>query len=136
MNTRFVEATQSLERGFNHGKFMVAWFDDEELGRPARIGPLSSTPLVTRCGWTTQHLMVTDLQTGEGAIFRPGGLASVDLDKHRVWVCPMFEPFLVWLYGFLRERPPDDLPELVELPDAEPAMYGYRRSGPEPTMTA
>ena len=38
--------------------------------------------------------MVTDLQTGEGAIFRPGGLASYDLDKHQLWICVLFKDFL------------------------------------------
>ena len=55
------------------------------------------------------HLVVLDLQTGEGAIFMPGGLAAADLDKHGIWVCPLFEPFLAWLYK-------QDLSDLDALP--------------------
>jgi hypothetical protein len=56
-------------------------------------------PLLRALGWDHRVVLVTDLQTGEGAMFSPGGLASADLNrKHRVWVCPMFEPFLIWLY--------------------------------------
>lgn len=75
-------------------------------------------------------MWVLDLQTGEGAFFRPGGYAAADLEKHRVWVCPLFEPFLEWLY---RQDLTDlgQLPRLVELPDAEFAMRGYRRAGPD-----
>lgn len=97
-------------------------------------------PLVERCGWTRSHVMVVDLQTGEGAIFKLGGLPSADLDKHRVWVCPMFEPFLTWLYDYQRKHVEtqadgaragwfEAMPALVEL-DAEPAIRGHRRQGP------
>lgn len=157
MRTRFVEATQGVEDGFNHGKFMVGLFSFSEWHRPSEIvrryaelrtGPLLNDlhvpRLLRRCGWTEQHALVLDLQTGEGAMFFPSGSASADLDKHKVWVCPMFEPFLSWLYEHVREhgwepdaeRPLDPvwfvrLPEVVELPGAEGALYGYRRGGPE-----
>jgi hypothetical protein len=71
--------------------------------------------------------MVTDLQTGEGAIFRPGGLASYDLDKHQLWVCVLFEDFLTWLY----KQALTDLQALlrrVEL-DTESVLWGHRRLG-------
>jgi hypothetical protein len=47
-----------------------------------------------------------------------------------VWVCPMFEPFLEWLYTqdtSVLER----LPTVVELPEAPAAaaLAGYRRAG-------
>ena len=68
------------------------------------------------------------LQTGEGAMFRPGGSPAADLDKHAVWVCPLFQPFLAWLYEQdLTDL--DALPAHVELPDAEFAFAGYRRPG-------
>ena len=38
------------------------------------------------------------IPTGERAIFRPGELASSDLDKHQLWVRVLFEDFLTWLY--------------------------------------
>lgn len=69
-----------------------------------------------------------DLETGEGALFLPGGYASADLDKHKVWVCPLFEPFLAWLYKQdLQDL--SKLPDLVDLPDAPFQWSGYRRSG-------
>lgn len=36
MRTRFVEATQGIEGGFNWGKFMVGSFDEEELADEAK----------------------------------------------------------------------------------------------------
>jgi hypothetical protein len=45
-------------------------------------------------------------------------------------VCPLFEPFLEWLY----EQDLTDLstlPRRVELPDAEFSFTGYRRPGPD-----
>jgi hypothetical protein len=73
---------------------------------------------------------VLDLETGEGAYFLPGGNARADLREHRVLVCPMFEPFLEWLYA----QDVNDittLPVVLDLPDAPFALYGYRRPGPE-----
>jgi hypothetical protein len=74
---------------------------------------------------------VLDLQTREGAAFKLGGSVQADLTKHQIWVCPMYEPFLEWLY----QQPPDavmalDLPAFVDLPDAEFAFSGHRRPGP------
>ena len=85
-------------------------------------------PLLGQVGWAPHHIMVTDLQTGEGAIFRLGGLASYDLDKHQLWVCVLFEDFLTWLYK-------QDLTVLQALPrrvelDTESALWGHRRPGP------
>lgn len=130
MITKLIEATQGVEGGFNHGKFMVARFTDEwdRLSEIDRQVSGHERSLLNRCGWSREHLLVIDLQTGEGAIFRHGGLASADLQKHAVWVCPLFEPFLAWLYT----QDIESLPDLVELPDAPEAMYGYRREGPPP----
>lgn len=135
MHTKIVE----LSNGFNWGKFLVCRFDDTEWRRRSRIpedDPIAvPVPLLSRCGWDERHLGVFDLATGEGAFFRPGGSARHDLEKHQVWVCPMFEPFLAWLY-----RHPEGwtnferLPEVVMLTDAETrgqsAIYGHRRKGP------
>ena len=65
-----------------------------------------------------------------GAVFAPGGSPSHDLQKHRIWVCPMYEPFLNWLYKQdLTDL--DKLPAMVNLKDAEFVLYGHRRPGPE-----
>lgn len=128
METKIIEATQNAERGFNWGKFCVARFDTEWKHRSA-IDPGSSLPLLTQRGWGREHLWVMDLETCEAVGVRPGGSAHADLEKHQVWVCPMFEPFLMWLY---KQDLTDlgALPDLVELPDAPGAMSGYRRPGP------
>lgn len=127
MQTVFVEATQAISGGFNWGKFAVARFGPAEWIRPAHLGGPGRS-LLTRCGWSADHTWVMDLQTGEGVFIRPGGSASADLAKHQVWVCPMFEPFLTWLYDQDLTRLAD-LPPLVELPKAEASFAGYRRPG-------
>lgn len=121
METKIIEATNGPR---NWGKFMVCRFDGEWSHRSAVDG----LPLLRARGWAPDNVTVLDLQTGEGAIFRPGGLASADLQKHRVWVCPLFEPFLGWLY----QQDLTDLqalPDLVDLPDAPFEWAGYRRPG-------
>ena len=131
-----MEAGQSVGGG-NWGKFAVGRFTAAELAEPAHW-PGGGPRLVLGRGWTVDHIWVLDLQTGEGAMFRPGGYAKADLDKHRIWVCPMFEPFLAWLYQQVTELAEtwwEDLPRMVELPDAPFALYGYRRPGPAPDVT-
>lgn len=119
MIVKIIEATN----GFNWGKFLLARFDSEWSYR----SPIGNLPLLRGRGWGPEHLIVFDLETGEGFILLPGGLASADLAKHDVWVCPMCEPFLEWLYR-------QDLRDLSKLPatvevEAESALRGYRRSG-------
>ena len=122
MITKIFEATNKDQ---NWGKFMVCR-PDTEWQYTSQVDP-GALLLRTR-GWTREHVWVMDLQTGEGAYFKPGGLARADLNKHRIWVCPLFEPFLRWLYRQdLTEL--SALPDVVQLPDAEFAMYGYRRPG-------
>lgn len=128
MNTVFIEATEATH--FNWGKFMVARFTPEEWVRREQLEGSRGAPMLTGRGWSPAHLLVVDLQTGEGAIFaaRPGGDAKYDLDERRIWVCPMFEPFLGWLYRQdLSEL--DKLPRTVNLGAVETALDGYRREG-------
>jgi hypothetical protein len=119
----FVEATNGPA---NWGKFMVARFTPEEWRYPSSVSP--NHFLLNAIGWDPKHVLVIDLQTGEGAIFRPGGFAPADLRKHKIWVCPLFEPFLAWLYkqdlADLTKLPPH-----IDLPNAPFAMHGYRRAG-------
>ena len=121
MQTHIIEATN----GFNWGKFLVGRFDKEWSYR-SRMSD-SGLPLLGEVGWTQGHLWVLDLQTGEGACFRLGGNAHADLNKHKIWVCPLFEPFLAWLYR--QSASFEELPAVVELPEAEADFYGYRRPG-------
>ena len=125
MITHFIEATNGPK---NWGKFMVARFDAEEWERRSTI---DQCLLLLNRGWAPDHLLVVDLQTGEGAVFMPGGSARHDLNKHRIWVCPLFEPFLEWLYvqdlGDITQ-----LPAHVDLLDAPFSLHGYRREGTRP----
>lgn len=125
MITKIIEVTNHDAGGFNWGKFLVGRFDQEwEYQSHINVG----RRLLSSVGWSTDVIMVFDLQTGEGALFRPKGLASADLHKHKIWVCPMFEPFLAWLY----EQDLTDLqtlPPLVQIADPKSALSGYRRSG-------
>lgn len=128
MKTAVVEVTNH-PTGINYGKFLVGQFDWEWAYRSVID---DGVDLLSGRGWSRGHVLVLDLQTGEGAIFRLGGLASADLNKHQVWVCPMFEPFLAWLYRtWDPDRDVTQLPAVVELTEAEApsAMYGHRRPG-------
>ncbi len=130
MKTHLFEATQSIARGANWGKFLVGEFDTEWAATSALD---DRHPLLAGRGWARDHKLVVDLQTGEGAVFSvwQGGYAKADLEKHEIWVCPMFEPFLAWLYEHA-DTPLGELDRIVELPDAPFEMAGYRREGQRP----
>lgn len=121
MQTKFMEATNQNK---NWGKFLIFRFDTEWEYKSSFTG----RSLLHEVGWNNMNIFVLDLQTGEGARFKPGGLATADLDKHKIWCCPMYGPFLEWLY---RQDLTDlsKLPDSIDLPDAEFAMAGYRRKG-------
>jgi hypothetical protein len=125
METKFVEATQKGSH-INWGKFMLGRWTEEEWQLRSGIG---HGPLLHEVGWTKDHILVVDLQTGEGSVFKQGGLAKADLDKHQIWVCPMFEPFLQWLYTQDISNL-ETLPTVVELDTKDFALWGYRRKGP------
>lgn len=121
VQTKFIEVTNN---NLNWGKFFLMRFDNEWEYKSAFTGG----SLLREVGWDRNNIIVMDLQTGEGARFLPGGLAAADLNKHQIWVCPMFEPFLKWLY--LQDLADlSKLPDHLNLPDAEFAMVGYRRKG-------
>lgn len=132
MKTHLIEATNEK----NYGKFLLGVFDSEHE-REARVVLGPAGKLLANCGWRgPNYMLVTDVQTGEGAIFRLGGHVKHDLNKHKIWVCPMFEFFLEWLYAQYNEDPKKvmslDLPELVNLDTNFFSFSGYRRPGIEP----
>lgn len=118
----------------NYGKFLVARFTEEEWAYRSRH-PQCDAPLLRSIGYGPHTMMVFDLQTGEGALFGTNPYAYTDLlDKHRIWVCVVFQAFLMWLGR-------QDLSDITKLPDvvnlvAEEHMWGYRRPGPEETFRA
>lgn len=113
----------------NWGKFMIGEFGAIDWTTPSALPEASDQLLLRGRGWGYDHVLFVDLQTGEGAILKPGGVVKADLEKHAIWVCPMAEPFLEWFYAQDRSNL-GALPRYVELPDAPFAMSGYRRPGP------
>lgn len=124
MQTKFVEVTNGP---LNWGKFLLMRFDEEDLAYRSVVA--GGGWLLALIGWNPKAIWVLDLQTCEGVAVKPGGLAAADLHKHRVWVCPMFEPFLDWLYKQPLPLDFGKIPPHVDLPEAEFAMSGYRRPG-------
>lgn len=128
MRTYLFEGVQNVGVPLNWGKFLVG-IPDVEWTMRSEIDPENPAPLLGQLGWTTDHIWVSDLATGESALFRPGGNARADLERHRIWVCPLFEMFLTWLYAQNIDAL-HRLPRIVELPDAQFSINGYRRLGP------
>ena len=125
MKTKIIEAHDATR--FNWGKFMLGRYEPDEWRHKSDIA--GGRSLLASVGWGPEHIWVLDLQTGEGFCVAPHGLASADLGKHNIWVCPMYEPFLAWLYQQdLSDL--DVLPPVVDLGDVPTAMSGYRREGP------
>lgn len=129
MLSKFVEVTNN----FNWGKFLVCQFSPEEWAKRSEI---TGDGLLKGRGWTLAHLWVMDLQTGEGAYFRPGGHPVADLQKHQIWVCPMYQLFLAKLYEHKDwcadiTRIPDLITLTAEESKHASALYGFRREGPD-----
>ncbi len=140
MDLKFVEAGHPPDEhgiGGNWGKFAVGRWTTDELREPTRFPGCEGQKIVNLSGWGRDHIWVFDLQTGEAARFHTNNPIPVDvphqLRKHKIWVCPMFEPFLVWLWGHITAAGFnwwEALPRTVELPDAPFDFAGYRRPGP------
>lgn len=140
MIVQFIEATQKIDQ-FNHGKFMVARFIGDEITAKSALPDYTEHSLWNLGGLRKLRpgmTLVLDLQTGEGAGFslEPHGAgqtaarsALYELEKHELWVCPMFPPFLGWLFaqgmggikGDIRT-----LPRYVELDTLDGALYRPR----------
>jgi len=136
MRTHIIEATNGE---LNWGKFMVGVMDTQDWRRmPMTPGCDQGMPLLQARRWDVTDIWVMDLETREGAVFRlANGDPSGALNKHQIWVCPLFEPFVNWLFT----QPHEQilmlaLPDWVDLPDAVFAFKGHRRPGPMVTMAA
>src|SRR6266705_5234768 len=120
METKIIEVTNGEQ---NWGKFLLMRFTATEWNMRSAVS--GAGLLLWNIGWNKHQIWVLDLQTCEGAAFLPGGCARADLDKHAVWVCPLYEPFLNWLYTQdLADL--SLLPNLINLPGAPFAISGYR----------
>jgi hypothetical protein len=131
METKFIEVVEATN--FNWGKFMLGRFTNEEW---ALRSSLDGGPLIQQRGWSPEHILVLDIQTGEGAVFMPGGLVRHDLnERHQIWVCPMYEPFMEWLY---KQDLADlsKLPSIINLGIVPTAMQGYRRKRKQPSKAS
>jgi hypothetical protein len=99
MVTHFIEASD----GMMHGKFMLGRLDSAELGVRSALPGSEEDPLMRVGGrrrLNERSTLIVDLQTGNGAaFFIGGGLWIADLNRTGpIHVCPMFPPFLKWLY--------------------------------------
>lgn len=136
MDTKFLEAGQG-PAGLNWGKFLICRYDDRELDERATFPGCEDypRPLVSLRSPGRRAFWVLDLQTGEGVRFDDGLMKPWDiptvLNEHRVWVCVLFEPTMVWLAQFIDSNPNwwDELPRHIELPETPGGLQGYRRSG-------
>ncbi len=139
MDLKFVEAGHPPDEtglGGNWGKFAVGRWDRNELGEPTTFPGCEGQKIVSLRGWGGDHIWVFDLQTGESARFHTNNPVPVDvpdqLRLHEIWVCPMFEPFMVELWAHIRRRGRawwDELPRTMFLPDAPFELAGHRRAG-------
>ncbi len=144
MDTKFVEVGHGPSGG-NWGKFMIARYTANELLEPTQFPGCEGQRIVSLRGSGRHHIWVMDLATGEGARFpvdlggHPGATARKHLDDHQIWVCPLFEPFIGWLYDFSSANPNtwwDELPRTIEIPEAGFAFAGFRRGeGPTTVIT-
>lgn len=137
METRFVEAGQGIseQTSANWGKFLVARYSGRELTEPTQFPMCEGQTVVDLRGPGDRHVWVLDLVTGEGVRFDWTTVrnAAAALQRHQVWVCPMFEPLVEWLVTHIRAAGTawwDTLPRCVLLPDAPFALSGHRRPGP------
>lgn len=129
MKTKIVEATTGPQG--NWGKFLIGQFDQDEIDTVSAIAPEYGSVLKQRGWWDpAQYFLMLDIETGEGSVFATWGDARADLHKHRIWVCPLFQPTL----ARIRAMAPfavADLPSLLELSfdEAPFAMAVPRRAG-------
>ena len=136
MRRAFIEASNNQ---VNYGKFAIFAPDVADHTYTCALPGYDTRRLLSwACGWTADDVLIVDLQTGEGARFDPiygrhRDSAAADLNRHRIWVCPLFAPFLTWLYAFTGQHGLDwfnHLPAYIDLPDAPTDTAGYRRPGP------
>ena len=134
MEQVFVEVSDEA----NWAKILLMKFGSEDLLVRSKVSGdflLKSVDNNRRVktGTNAEKVFVLDLQTEEGAFFFPRkeGNAKDDLESHEIWVCPLYLPFLIWLYANMPKEL-KEIPKLVEFPKSTHVHYqGWRRPGPE-----
>ena len=134
MDSRLIEA----ENGGNWGKFMVGQWTHADLEQRSLVAV--GEPLLGRTEGNLRKgqidprraRLVFDLQTKKGGLFEPdpAGDSNADLEASGLWVCPLFAPFLAWLYE-RGQAPVASLPSIFNLPPAQSKLQGYKRPGPD-----
>lgn len=129
MIARFVEVTDLVA----YGKFLVCRMTPVELATPtampeARLlvpDAAPSPPLLTYGGrrrFNSHSTLVVDLQRGTAAAWPLQGVAEAYKAEHlqNLPVCPMYMPFIEWLYRDARwamgAGDITDIPAYIELP--------------------
>lgn len=87
MDIHFYEVTN----GPNWGKLAVGTFERHEW---EYVSHVAAEPLLARLGHGPSTRLFLDLATGEGALFDCSQGLLPQLARHKIWVCPMFEPGL------------------------------------------
>ena len=124
MKTRIIEATSDQ---IFWSTFLVGVFDMERRYKSCVDGSM-----VLR-SYSPRDIFILDIQTREGAVFAPHGLADVDIERTAIYTGPLFKAFLHWIRAQFREGLSlNDLPKHVEVPLTE-AQEAQRQEGP---MTA
>lgn len=150
MLTKIIEASSGMMG--NWGRFMLMQYQDAERNYPTHYQLTTEDragrriPGVPMTIWVNDYppehavIWILDLITGEGATFDLEQELPEQLHRHQIWVCPLYQPFLVWLQGFVKahrdELAPsydkllDMLPTNVGLPGIPVEIHGHRRPGP------
>lgn len=114
MITKIIEGSD----GGAYGKWLVGQLDEHERARTTSLPGYEGSHSIWTFGGARKlgahpgAVLVLDLQTGQGGVFIPGPSSSpdADLDKAKIWVCPLFRDFFRWLYT-------QDMADVTQLPD-------------------
>lgn len=100
MITKLIETTDM----FNHGKFLVGQMEGFELTQYLAIKD-DGRQLSHVLHASPSKFWVLDCATCEGAFFDFSNDAYYQLERHQVWVCPMFPLFLEWAFEKFKQEP-------------------------------
>lgn len=109
MKTKVIEVEEPVP-GF-WCKFMIGVFTDEWGHRPVVDAPeYEATSLLRQLGWSRDHYLILDLESGQGAIFHRGSHPEWDERTKGLSRNPMLVPLWKWLQT-------QDLDRIQDFPD-------------------